>query len=164
MSNITPIGWDLVVGRHKLYGVGLGLALDIAPGPVVTFYALNADLETTDSGGSVDMWFGGHERGTGAPETVLSQSLDIGEPLTNARAEEIIAWCEQAGVIASHALEHVMTDWGDRDAESHLDTAIAELDAPPEVRWLIAQVVGIVREIVADIAAALDAVDSETGS
>ena len=156
MSNIASIGWDLVVGRHKLYGVGLGIALDIDPGPVVTLYALTADLETTDSGGSVDMWFGGHGQRTGRPDVVLPRVLDVGDPLTNARAEEIIAWCGQAGIVASYALEHVMTDWGDRDAEAHLDAAIAEFDAPPEVRYLIAQVVGVVRELVALVAEATD--------
>jgi len=160
-DDLASIGWDLVIGRRKLYGVGLGLAVDIAPGPVVTLYAINADLETTDSGGSVDMWLGGEGRGANLPSFVLASGLEVDGPLTNARAEEVIRWCEQAGLVASRALEHVMTDWDDPDAEAHLDAAIAELDAPSEVRALVAQVLGIVREVVADIAAVLNA---EAGS
>lgn len=148
-DNVASIGWDLHLDGRRLRGVGLGLALDVAWGPVVTFYALKADLEMSDSGGSVDMWFGGGQRGTGAPLMVLTPSTPPEVPLTNARAEEVIAWCGQAGIVASLALERVLTDWGDRDAEARLDAAISALDAPAEVRRLIVQVVAIVRQVVA---------------
>lgn len=149
MANVTPIGWDLALGRHKLYGVGLGLALDIAPDFTVTFYAITAEEEATDSGGSWGMWMGGEGRGTTRPDVVLATGQDDPTPMTNARGEQVAEWCEQASAIGSRMLVHVLAAWGDPEAETQLDTEIANLDASAEFRQATAQVVAILRDAVA---------------
>lgn len=148
MTNVTPIGWDLVVGRRTLHGVGLGLALDIRPDFSVTFYAITADLEATDSGGSWDAWIGGDDLFTNDPLIVLATGQDDAAPMTIARGEQVAEWCEQASTIGSRVLVHVLTAWGDPEAEAQLDASIWALPASEEFRRATAQVVAILRDTV----------------
>ncbi|MGW9168701.1 hypothetical protein [Agromyces sp. NPDC055658] len=148
MTNVTPIGWDLALGRHKLYGVGLGLALDIAPDFTVTFYAITAEEETTDSGGSWGMWMGGDGRGTARPGIVLATGQDDPTPMTNARGEQVAEWCEMASAIGSRMLPRVLAAWGDPEATARLDAEVAGLEASAEFRQATAQVVAILRDAV----------------
>ena len=148
MTNVTPIGWDLVVGRRTLHGVGLGLALDIHADFSVTFYAITADLEATESGGSWDAWIGGEDQFTNDPLVVLATGQDDDSPMTNARGEQVAEWCEQASAIGSRMLVHVLAAWGDPEAEAMLDAAVWALDASEEFRRATAQVVAILRDAV----------------
>lgn len=148
MTNVTPIGWDLVVGRRTLHGVGLGLALDIRPDFTVTFYAITADLEATDSGGSWDAWIGGDDQFTNAPLVVLATGQDDDAPMTNARGEQVAEWCGQASEVGSRMLVHVLASWGEPEAEARLDAEVWALPASEEFRRLTAQVVAILRDAV----------------